>query len=304
MRSEYRVDDDDDTDAASIFASIRIPLSFDQDVSFSVDSRSDEVRGDYAYRGGSRVGSFGASLGVARSDDEDLSVDAGADYIGNRFRAAIDHDTRFVELAGDDRTSTTRLRAETALAFAGGQIAVGRPVADSFAILSAHPTLEDRTVFADPADNGDLATSGWLGPALVPTLGTYSSRRLDVDVEDLPPGYDLGAGAFTLEPRYGSGYALEVGSAATVTTMGTLEYDDGEPVALVAGKALHQDDEFFEPVLMFTNRVGRFAISGLKPGRYRLELNDDNGTTIDFAIPDDAIGLHRAGTIVLERERK
>ena len=304
LRSEYRVDDDSDTDAASIFASIRIPLSFDQDVSFSFDSRSDEVRGDYAYQGGSRVGSLGASLGVARSGDEDFSVDAGADYIGNRFRAAIDHDTRFVELDGDDRTSTTRVRAETAIAFADGQVAVGRPVAESFAILSAHPTLEDRTVFADPTDNGDLATSGWLGPALVPTIGTYGSRRLDVDVDDLPPGYDLGAGAFTLEPRYGSGYALEVGSAATVTAMGTLEYDDGEPVALVAGQAHHRDDESFEPVLMFTNRAGRFAISGLKPGPYQLKLNDAEGTSIDIDIPDDAIGLHRAGVIVLPREGK
>ena len=299
LSGRYLRDEDSDDDGVNVLASVNIPLGYNQDVSVSADSTDNEVRGTYAYRGGSRVGSYGASVGLARSDSEDLSLEASADYIGNRFRAAVDHDTRFTELDGEDRINTTRLRAETALAFAGDKVAIGRPVTDSFAIISTHPTLEDRDVYADPSEDGDLATSDWLGPALVPSINAYNTQRLVYDVEDLPTGYDLGAGAFTLQPTYRSGYALEVGSAATVTVMGTLEDEGGEPVSLLAGQAVNKEDEDFEPVVMFTNRVGRFAISGLKPGAYELKLNTKDEKVIEFDVPEESVGLHRIGKLVV-----
>ncbi len=299
LSSRFLRDEGSDDDGVNVLASVNIPLGFNQDLSLSADSTDNEVRGTYAYRGGSRVGSYGASVSLARSDDEDLSLEASADYVGNRFRAAVDHDTRFTELDGEDRINTTRLRAETALAFAGSKVAIGRPVTDSFAILSTHPTLEGRDVYADPSEDGDLATSDWLGPALVPSINAYNTQRLVYDVENLPTGYDLGAGAFTLQPTYQSGYALEVGSAATVTVMGTLEDESGEPVSLLAGQAFNKEDEDFEPVVMFTNRVGRFAISGLKPGAYELKLNTNDEKVIEFDVPEESVGLHRIGKLVV-----
>ena len=299
LSGRYLRDEDSDDDDVNLLASVNIALGYNQDFSLSADSTDNEVRGIYAYRGGSRVGSYGASIGLAHSDDEDLSLEASADYIGNRFRAAVDHDTRFTELNGEDRINTTRLRAETAVAFAGNKVAIGRPIVDSFAIISTHPTLEDRDVYADPSEKGDLATSGWLGPALVPSVNAYNTQRLIYDVADLPTGYDLGAGAFTLQPTYRSGYALEVGSAATVTVMGTLEDESGEPVSLLAGQAFNKDDDDFEPVVMFTNRVGRFAISGLKPGSYELKLNTKDEKVIEFDVPEETVGLHRVGKLVV-----
>ena len=299
LSGRYLRDEDSDDDGVNVLASLNIPLGYNQDVSLSADSIDNEVRGIYTYRGGSRVGGYGASVGLARSDDEDLSLEASADYIGNRFRAAVDHDTRFTELDGEDRINTTRLRAETAVAFAGDRVAIGRPITDSFAIITTHPTLEDRDVYADPSEEGDLATSDWLGPALVPSINAYNTQRLVYDVEDLPTGYDLGAGAFTLQPTYRSGYALEVGSAATVTVMGTLEDESGEPVSLLAGQAFNKEDEDFEPVVMFTNRVGRFAISGLKPGAYELKLNTKDEKVIEFDVPEESVGLHRIGKLVV-----
>ncbi len=299
LSGRYLRDEGADDDGVNLLASVNIPLGYGQDVSLSADSTDNELRGIYAYRGGSRVGSYGASIGLAHSADEDLSLEASADYVGNRFRAAVDHDSRFTEFDGEDRINTTRLRAETALAFAGNKVAIGRPINDSFAIISAHPTLEERDIYADPSDEGDLATSDWLGPALVPAINAYNTQRLAYDVEDLPTGYDLGAGAFTLQPTHRSGYALEVGSAATVTVMGVLEDENGEPVSLLAGKAFNKEDEGFEPVVMFTNRVGRFAISGLKPGPYQLKLNTEDKKVIDFDVPDESVGLHRIGKLVV-----
>jgi len=300
LSGRYLRDTESDDDGVNLLASVNIPLGYNHDVSLSADSTDNEVSSTYSYRGGSRVGNYGASVGVATSDDEDLSLEAAADYIGNRFRAAVDHDTRFTKLDGDDRVNTTRLRAETAIAFAGDKVAIGRPITDSFAIISSHPTLEgSRDVYADPSEEGDLATSDWLGPALVPSINAYNTQRLVYDVENLPTGYDLGAGAFTLQPTYRSGYSLEVGSAATVTVMGTLEDESGEPVSLLAGQAFNKEDKDFEPVVMFTNRVGRFAISGLKPGSYELKLNTKDKRVIEFDVPEQAVGLHRVGKLTI-----
>ena len=152
LSSRYLRDENSDDGGVNVLASVNIPLGYNQDVSLSADSTDNEISGVYAYRGGSRVGSYGASIGLAHSNDEDLSLEASADYIGNRFHAAVDHDTRYTELDNDDRINTTRLRAETALTFAGGKVAIGRPITDSLAIISTHPTPEDRDVYADPSE--------------------------------------------------------------------------------------------------------------------------------------------------------
>ncbi len=300
LNLDYEQEQSPSSSEFGVTASLVIPFGRKQDVELSVDSTNREVRSIYSFReGSSRIGDFNLSAGLERNEEEALAVEASADYVGNRFRAALDHDTRLTELRGSERVTTTRLRGETAIAFAGGQLAVGRPISDSFAIVTTHPTLEDRQVFVDPSDDGDVATSGLLGPALVPTLSAYNTRRLTYDVDDLPLGYDLGAGAFTLLPSYRSGFNLEVGSAATVTMIGNLTDAEGEPIGLVSGQAMLLDDDSFEPVIMFTNRVGKFAISGLRPGRYELRLNTDAGDILEFEVPEDTVGLYRAGTLAI-----
>ena len=298
--SQFRRNSNSDGYGIDILASVNIPLGANQGFSLSTDTGNNEIRSSYSYRNGaSRIGSYGVSLGLSQRDYQEAAVEAAANYVGNRFRAAIDHDTRFAGPNTKNRIDTTRIRAETALAFAGTKIAVGRPISDSFAIITTHPTLDGRDVYLDPSEDGDVAKSDWLGPALVPSIASYVDQRLLYDVNDLPTGYDLGTGAFALHPTYHAGYALEVGSAAAVTVMGTLEYKNGEPVTLLAGQAYREDDDEFEPVMMFSNRVGRFAISGLKPGAYKLKLNTKKEDVIAFEVPETAVGLHRIGKLVM-----
>jgi outer membrane usher protein len=48
-------------------------------------------------------------------------------------------------------------------------------------------------------------------------------------------------------------------------------------------------------VAFFTNGQGRFGISGLKPGKWRLEMPTDPTTVYELVVPSDSKGLIRAG---------
>ena len=41
------------------------------------------------------------------------------------------------------------------------------------------------------------------------------------------------------------------------------------------------------PVLVFTNRNGRFVVSGLKPGRYELRMGNEGAWRIPVVVPKD-----------------
>ena len=281
------------------FLSVSIPLDRSSSILNEIDSEDRSSRTEYQYQGGNgRIGAFNADLAVSTSEEDDFEAEGGADYTGNRFRIDLDHDTRFTELEGDGRETVTRGRLRTALAFAGSQVAIGREIGDSFAILHGHPTLEGRRIRVEPSPQGDVAQSDFLGPALVPNLGSHALRTVTLEVDDLPPGYDLGAGVFALAPPRAAGYALQVGSGATVTVLGTLtDAQTGEPLGLVAGQAVHLEDQDFAPVTFFSNRVGRFAISGLKPGRYELRLNTTPQRIYPLEVPEDTVALFRVDRV-------
>lgn len=277
------------------FLSLNIPLDRTSSVLSELDSEDRSSRTEYQYQGGNgRIGSFNADVAIETNEDEDFEAEGGLDYTDNRFRVDLDHDTRFTALEGGNRETVTRGRLRSALAFAGDQVAIGREVGDSFAIVHGHPSLEGRRIRVDPSQQGDVARSDFLGPALVPNLGTYTPRTVTLEIDDLPPGYDLGAGVFTVAPPRAAGYALQVGSGATVTVLGTLiDARTGDPLGLVAGQAVHLQDQDFAPVTFFSNRVGRFAISGLKPGRYELRLNTTPPRVYALEVPEDTVALYR-----------
>ena len=89
---------------------------------------------------------------------------------------------------------------------------------------------------------------------------------------------------------------LMVGSAYTVTALGTLLDAEGEPVALLTGQAIEADNPE-KQVELFTNRAGRFAAQGLAPGERTIEMATEPVTRFALTVPDDAVGLFRAGAL-------
>ncbi len=246
------------------------------------------------------TGSWAASIETLYDPSaDDIAADARFAYEGNRAVVNLEH-TASMYLSADagSRAITdqrTSLRLGTAIAFADGHVAVGRPITNGFAIVTSHDSIASHRLMlgdhTDPTGYNDA-----LGPALVPDLPDYTPRTLRYDVEDLPVGYDLGDREFTLKPSYKSGYALIVGSAHSVSAFGTLLDGDGEPVGLVTGTVTPVDAEAPQ-VMLFTNGAGRFAAQGLAPGRWLIEMATAPVQRYVLEIPPQTQGLHRAGTL-------
>lgn len=133
-------------------------------------------------------------------------------------------------------------------------------------------------------------------------MGERLGQIRSIEVAELPVGYDLGAGRFGLRPSLASGYALQVGSAASVSVLGTLLDPAGAPVALMGGQAIDLDDPQAPPVTVLSNSVGRFAAQPLRPGRYRIRMFTTPPLVAEISVGEDAIGLLDVGTLTLQRE--
>ena len=80
--------------------------------------------------------------------------------------------------------------------------------------------------------------------------------------------------------------------------IGRLLDRDGKPVALLAGKAIDLGAPKHPPVIMFTSRSGKFGAQGLRPGKWRIEMPTEGGTTVyEINVTDESSGTVRLGDI-------
>jgi len=256
------------------------------------DSSLDSTQASYLHSSGSQIGSVGYGV-VADRESDSMDVQGFANYVGNRFDAAITHSSFGDSFSHVTDQQITTLRVTTALAFADGAFGLGRRINDSFAILYPHPTLKGHEVVAGQslAENDYMSRSGTFGGAVNGYLTSYLTQSIQYDVANPPPGYDIGPGVLRVRPPYHSGYKVEIGTDAFVSAVGTAELANGKPVPLAAGtiKSLDRPDE--KSMSFFTNTVGRFAIQNLRPGgRYRVSIGG-TGESFEFTVPTDTTGL-------------
>ena len=289
--------EEDDVSFGGI-ASLNVPLfgetTGDVLVSFESDNTPTSVQATARRSSaGNRVGAVGYDLSVTGEGNQ-RGVDGSLNYAGNRFEVDFDGSVDSFE---DDVTASGNIEVASAVAFADGHFGIGRPVRDAFAIVYAHPTLDDRVIEVEPSDEGPVARTDALGAAVVPDINAYRTQVLDYAVDDLPLGYDLGSEQFDVNLPFRSGAAFQVGSAGVVSAVGVALLPDGTPVSLLAGTVTSEEVEVPEDAaIFFTNAAGRFAISQLSPGTYTLLLQDGRlrGT---FAIPEDTVGLYDVGEV-------
>ena len=245
--------------------------------------------------------------GVAAYEDGLVRAQGYANYSANRFEATVSHATFGPNFSNFADVNATTVRVGTTIAYADGVVGIGRRINDSFMLLKPYDNLGKRSVVVGQslAKNDYVARSGALGPAVYNFLGSYVPQSVQYDVEDAPPGYDVGPGVLRVNPPYKSGYVARIGTDAFATAMGTLELPGSKPVSLVGGRVTMLDvqpNDAPKPIPFFTNSVGRFAIPSLTPGRrYLVETYGPNGTidkAFEFTVPADTDGLVKLGTVL------
>jgi outer membrane usher protein len=260
------------------------------------DTRGNNARLSYQTLHGEGVGSYNLSADVERTDTGS-GFNATANYIANRAELGVNQFSSFGGTFGSAIDQRTTFRFGSSIAMADGTFSIGRPIYDAFAVVVPHAALKDAAVVVDPTPNGYTASTGILRSAVQPNMAAYNERTITVDAPTAPPGVDLGQGSFRVYPPYRSGYLLHVGSEYTVTALGRMLGEDGAPVSLISGRATELTHPDREPVTVFTNREGRFGLSGLKPGRWRIDMLTDPKSSYVIEIPAAAAGIVRLGDI-------
>jgi len=256
------------------------------------DTRGNRVRTSFQTLYGQGVGSYNMTADVERSD-AGSGINFTGNYYTNRAELGLSHFGTFQDTFGSVTSQRTSFRFGTSLAIADGAFSVGRPIYDSFAIVTPYKKLDGTNIVVSPSPFGYTANSGALRAGTEPSLSSYAERTIAVDAPNAKPGVDLGQGSFRLLPPYRSGYRLVVGSAYSVTAIGRLIDIDGEPVSLVSGTAVEIAHPERAPITVFTNREGRFGIGGLAPGKWRINMLDDKKSVFEITIPGNADGLVR-----------
>ncbi len=262
-----------------------------------VDSSREGGRLQYQTSSGRGVGSYNVQAGVDYYDGVG-SVNGNANVLLNRAEVGVAHRTSYSREDNSIVDQRSSVRFGASVAYAGGSVSLGRPIYDSFALLAPHKSLKGAKVYVLPNDKEHQARSGAFGPGMASDLTAYTPQIITYDVPAAPLGYDLGPGVAQLMPSYRSGYRIEVGSSYSITFTGQLVDHDGDPVSLKAGRVYEVTEPKRPALSMFTNRAGRFAISGLRPGKWRIEAPHGKSTMVYFiTVPSDSEGLVRAGTL-------
>lgn len=301
LTAETRYERDSRGDRLSGFLSLTVRLGRYSSARADYDTRDNRARASVQTLRGQGVGSYNITADVERSD-RGAGINFNGNYFANRAELGISHVGTFEEDFSNRTSERTSFRLGTSIALAGGSVSVGRPIYDSFAIITPHRRLADADVIVEPSPFGFTANSGTFGAATQPSLSSYAERTISVDVANARPGTDIGQGSFRVFPPYRSGYRLEVGSDYGVTAIGRMLDVDGEAVSLVSGTATELAHPERDPVTVFTNREGRFGATGLAPGRWRIEMLDTRRSIYIIEVPDSADGIFRVGDITPVRE--
>lgn len=257
------------------------------------DTASERGRLGYQTSGGRGVGAWSAA-GSLEGGGDNYGFNGAAAYAANRADLGLAHSTSYSLTSEEIADQRTSLRAATAIAFADGAFAVGRPVTDSFAIVRPYRSDDGVRVEVEPSPEGHYASSGVLGPALYGQIGSYSPRSIIYDAPEAPPGFDIGSGSTRVMSPYRGGYLVTVGSDYGVTAIGRLLNDAGEPVTFLSGQAIEQGGEG-RRVDVFTNRSGTFGAAGLKAGSWRIEML--GGQVYQLTVPESPEGVARVGDL-------
>jgi len=143
------------------------------------------------------------------------------------------------------------------------------------------------------------ASTSRFGAAVLPDLTSYLAHGVNIDVPNLPIGYDLGDESFVLLPAYKSGTVIHIGTDASVLLGGILSHSNGSPISLQAGEIVNTGNLESPPKILFTNRSGIFRIEGLSPGHYELLMFNGQYQAVPIRIPEDAAGYYDIGALVL-----
>ena len=154
----------------------------------------------------------------------------------------------------------TQLAVQGGVAAVGGQWALSRPIADSFAIVKVG-RLPGVRVYAN---NQPVGTTDASGTVFVPRLASYFETPVAIEDRDLPINYLVPRARFVVSPALRSGVLLDFAARAVSAVAGRLVSEDQQPFGNAEGEVAVGG----ERRELLTSRDGSFYLEQLEAGRY------------------------------------
>ncbi|WP_462175261.1 fimbria/pilus outer membrane usher protein [Pseudoalteromonas gelatinilytica] len=254
-------------------ANLSFEFSSSRRVKASHLSNRNKTRLEYTQDESQRyVGALNIRTGIEKNERNEAVFDLNTQYSANRYLLSFDHATYYEQLNAKNAVHQSRLNWATSVAFADSQWGVGKPVQDSFALVRGHESLAGKVISLGLDGEQYRANNSDFGTILLSDINSYDNATVNLDVADLSPGYDIGAGLIAFYPSYKSGHFVTVGTDANISVIASLKYSNNNPLSLQVGTARCMSSGDQKSYTFFTNKSGRFALTGLKPCKYQIVL--------------------------------
>lgn len=287
-----------------------------QFITSGYNPKDDLLRGYWSLSPDRNIGGVGAQMGLEKRSDR-RAVEGKIQYTNERGMMTLTHRNEWIDpnsITTDSTNSTNQnnknkiylnQRSSAQLSFAlvtaGGHIGITRPVIDSFVMINPIKTAKGQIIEINPQKDGtSLASSNWLGPAIVPELASYNFTPITLGTKKFTQGASIDQDHFNLHPSYRSGYSIEVGNEATVIVAVVLQTPNGQSIAMEAGSIISISDPTLPHITVFTGRRGQMRAEGLKLGKYIIKLYDEKWETYPFEVTEEMNGYLDMGNVQLK----
>lgn len=190
-----------------------------------------------------------------------------------------------------DEPQTTLLTFETAIASAGGKIAIGNAVKESFAIITTKGDLNGQRIWVEKGKKLRERNNSF-GPILISDLQSYKYKTLSVEAPNLNINGRLQDSNFAIKPSYLGGVDVELELEKVIIVR--FQVVKGENVLSLASGVIMNSDGLKIP--FFTNRSGKVTVELPRVGNYQIKIED---TVYDISIPDSDDTIIALGTFNL-----
>ena len=224
----------------------------------------------------------------------------------------IRYDTRFIALNSNSGAQQLNIGLNSSLLCVGKNCAISRPVSDSFALISG-PSNQKMPIainngsgsFKYSSDNDSGLPDNYT--ALIPKKGSHAVLALDsyryqsvnIDEATLPNGYDTEKTEFEVFPGYHQGFLIKAGGEPAVILDGFLVDKNNKPLPYKGGQWVPLAAEG-KTIAFFSNKAGRFRVTSIPAGKYKLELFDyPDMKTIEITVPDKKGEVFDTGNLVI-----
>lgn len=197
----------------------------------------------------------------------------------------------------EESKNITRFSLQTAGVYAGGLFALTTPFQDSFLLVERAEVLEDRVIRINPSGAEEAPERPGPFPELLKGLHSYQPKALRIEVEDLPPGVDLGEQRYYFIPSYRSAAVLTLAPTRTLYAGGRLVDRKGESGAYLAGEIQRVGEEGVPVGEFFTDETGSFEIYQISPGEYVLVVLFGGRGRYRISLPEDTLGYYALGDV-------